>query len=204
MLLNLSPCVKCGQCEKVYRVSSNESICWWFVLDEMDLVMKIDKKNFSVMLYESLLKVEPNKSIVHKLEEALENKPVLKDTLNEILHVFAPFHVRLSQISKVTADKKGNVTLAIPQHRSVTIPLSLEESKKLVDKLNQLIPSEKEKALERYVSRRRLEREAESEERDERIPFVSGISPQPAPEGVYEVEKEAEEHIEKEETEHDH
>jgi len=170
----------------------------------MDLVMKIDKKNFSVMLYESLLKVEPNKSVVHKLEEALENKPVLKDTLNEILHVFAPFHVRLSQIKKVDADKTGKVTLTIPQHRNVTIPLSPEESKKLVDKLNELIPKEKEKALERYVSRRRLEREAESEERDERIPLVSGISPLPAPEGVLEAERQAEEHIEKEETEHDH
>lgn len=174
------------------------------MLDKLDLIMKIDKKNFSVMLYESLLKVEPNKSIVHKLEEALENKPVLKDTLNEILHVFAPFHVRLSQINKVSADKKGNVTLTIPQHRNVTIPLSLEESKKLVEKLNQLIPKEREKALERYIAKRQLEKEAESEERDERVPLVSGMSPMPAPEGVYEIEKEAEEHIEKEEREHDH
>jgi len=171
----------------------------------MDLVMKIDKTNFSVMLYESLLKVEPNKSIVHKLEEALENKPVLKDTLNEILHVFAPFHVRLSQISKASADKKGNVTLAIPQHRSVTIPLSPEESKKLVDKLNQLIPKEKDKALEDYLNKRRLERDAEAEERDERVSVVaSGLNPLPPPEGEYELEREAEEHIEKEEREHDH
>ena len=173
-------------------------------MDKMDLIMKIDKKSFSVMLYESLLKVEPNKSIVHKLEEALENKPVLKDTLNEILHIFAPFHVRLSQITKVSADKKGNVTLAIPQHRSVTIPLSPEESRKLVDRLNQLIPKEKEKELERYIAKRQLEKEAEAEERNERVPLVSGISPLPAPEGVYEIEKEAEKHIEKEEREHDH
>jgi hypothetical protein len=173
-------------------------------LDKSDLIMRIDKKSFSVMLYESLLKLEPNESIVHQLEEALENKPILKDIFGEILHIFAPFHVRLSQIDNVSADKKGNVRLIIPHHRDVAIPLSLEESRNLVDKLNELIPKEKERELERYVSQRRIEREAEEEEEIERTPLVSGINPLPPPEGVSEAEREAEEHIEKEEREHDH
>jgi len=81
------------------------------------------------MLYENLLKVEPKKSTLHELEEALENEPILKDTLGEILHIFAPLHIRLSQIDKASVDKKGNVRLVIPQHRHVTIPLSPMESK---------------------------------------------------------------------------
>jgi hypothetical protein len=161
--------------------------------------MEIDKKNFSVMLYENILKVEPKKSILHKLEEALENKPVLKDTLGEILHIFAPLHIRLSQIAKASVDKNGNVRLAIPQHRDVTIPLAPNESKKLVDKLNELIPKEKEKELERSLSERRLQKDAEYEEENERTPLVSGFSQIPPTEGVFDTEKEAEKHIEKEE-----
>jgi hypothetical protein len=166
--------------------------------------MEIDKKSFSIMLYENVLKVEPKKSIVHQLEEALENKPILKDTFGEILHIFAPLHIRLSQIDKASVDKKGNVRLIIPQHRDVTIPLSPDESKKLVDKLNKLIPREKERELERYVNERRLQRGAEEEEEIERTPLISGLNPEPPTEGVFEAEKEAEEHIEKEEREHDH
>lgn len=171
-------------------------------MEDLKLIMEIDKKNFSVMLYENWLKVEPKKSFVHKLEEALEDKPVLKDSLGEILHIFAPFHVRLSQIEKVNVDKKGNVRLAIPQHRDVTIPLAPEESKKLVDKLNELIPREKERELERYIRERALQKDAEREEGIERAPLGPGVAfPLPPPEGVLEAEKEAEEHIEEKERE---
>lgn len=171
-------------------------------MDNSNLIMQIDKKNFTVMLYQNMLKVEPQKGIVHQLEEALENKPVLKDTLGEILHMFAPFHVRLSQIDKASVDEKGNVKLIIRQHRDVTIPLKPSESKTLVDKLNELIPKEKEKELERYISERRLQRDSEEEEEIERTPLVSGTNPEPPTEGVFEAEKEAHEQIEKEEGEH--
>jgi hypothetical protein len=174
------------------------------MLDDLNLIMEIEKKSFSVMLYENLLKVEPKKSIVHQLEEALENKPVLKDTFGEILHIFAPLHIRLSQIDKASVDKKGNVRLAIPHHRDVTIPLASDESRKLVDKLNELIPKEKDRELERYLNERRLRRDAEEEEEDERAPLVSGAILIPPTEGVLEAEKEAEEHREKEEEKHEH
>jgi len=156
------------------------------------------------MLYENLLKVEPKKSIVHELEEALENKPILKDTLGEILHIFAPLHIRLSQIDTANVDKKGNVKLTIPQHRDVTIPLKPTESKKLVDKLNELIPKEKARELERYIGERSLRRDAEREKEMARTRFLSGLSEIPSPEGVLEAEKEAEEHIEVEERKHHH
>lgn len=172
-------------------------------MKDSNLIMEIDKKSFSVMLYENMLKVEPKRNIVHQLEEALENKPILKDTLGEILHIFAPLHVRLSQIDKANADKKGNVRLIIPQHRDVTIPLTPDESKRLVDKLNKLIPREKEREIERYVSERRLQVDAEEEEKISRTP-VSGFTAEPQTEGVFEAKKEAHEHVEKEEKEHDH
>ncbi len=169
------------------------------MLDGSNLIMQIDHKNFSVMLYENVLKVEPQKSIVHKLEEALENKPILKDTFGEILHMFAPLHLRLSQIEKASVDKKGNVKLVIRQHRDVTIPLKPSESEKLVEKLNELIPKEKQKELERYISEKRLQSDAEREEGIERTPLTIGPSPEPPTEGVFEAERESEEHIEREE-----
>jgi len=156
------------------------------------------------MLYENLLKVEPKKSTLHELEEALENKPILKDTLGEILHIFAPLHIRLSQIDKANVDKKGNAKLVIPQHRDVTIPLSPMESKKLVDKLNELIPKEKEKETERRLGEKRSQRDAEEEEESERVPFVYGPRQLPPSGGMLESEREAEEHIEEEEREHNH
>lgn len=170
-------------------------------MGDLKLVMEIDKQNFSVMLYENWLKVEPKKSFVHKLEEALESKPILKDSLGEILHIFAPFHVRLSQIEKADVDKKENVKLIIPRHRDVTIPLAPEESKKLVDKLKELIPKEKERELKRYLEKRRLEKDADMEEEMERTPLVSGSFPIPPTRDVIEAEREAEEHIEEKERE---
>lgn len=155
-------------------------------MEDADLVMEINKTNFAVRLYENMLKVEPKKSILRELEEALEDKPVLKDTLGEILHIFAPLHVRLSQIQAASVDKEGKVKLTIPHHRDVTIPLEPQESKKLVDKLNELIPKEKERELERILSERRARKAAEEEEEIERIPLVSGSMPIPQPEGVYE------------------
>ncbi len=170
-------------------------------MENLKLVMEINKKNFSVMLYENWLKVEPKKSFVHELEEALEDKPVLKDTVGEILHIFAPLHIRLSQIEKVDVHKKGNVILVIPHHRNVTIPLAPDESMKLADKLNKLIPKEKEKELERYIRERRLQKDASMEEAIERTPLVQGAFPIPRTEGVIEAEREAEEHIEEKERE---
>jgi hypothetical protein len=191
-------------CPKRFKGSGspNESIhSGDFTLDDLKLVMEIDKKNFSVMLYENWLKVEPKKSFVHELEEALEHKPILKDTVGEILHIFAPLHIRLSQIEKVSVYKKGNVRLIIPHHRDVTIPLAPMESKKLVDKLNKLIPKEKERELERYIKERRLQKDAGRDEGIERAPFISGTFPISPTEGVLEAEKEAEEHIEEKEKE---
>jgi len=173
-------------------------------LGEANLIMEIDQKNFSIMLYENMLKVEPKKSILHKLEEALENKPVLKDTFGEILHIFAPLHIRLSQIDKASVDKKGNVRIVVPQHRDVTLPLSLEESKKLVNRLNQLIPKAKEKEKERRIAEKKLQVDAEEEEEMARTPLVSGMSQMPPTEGVFEAETEAHRHTEREESEHDH
>jgi hypothetical protein len=191
-------------CAKRFKGSGspNESIhSGDFTLDDLKLVMEIDKKNFSVMLYENWLKVEPKKSFVHELEEALEHKPILKDTVGEILHIFAPLHIRLSQIEKVDVHEKGSVRLAIPHHRDVTIPLKPEESKKLVDKLNELIPKEKEKELERILTERRLQKDAGMEEGVERAPFISGSFQVPPTEGMLEAERKAEEHIEEKERE---
>jgi len=73
-----------------------------------------------------------------------------------------------------------------------------------VDKLNELIPKEKEKETERRISEKRFQRDAEEEEEIERTPFVSRVSQLPPTEGVLEAEREAEEHIEEEEREHAH
>jgi hypothetical protein len=46
-------------------------------------------------------------------------------------------------------DETGKVKIDVTHHRDVTIPLETKEAKKLVEKLNQLIPEAKRKESER-------------------------------------------------------
>jgi len=54
--------------------------------------------------------------------------------------------VPLKDIESAVVNKKGQVKIAVPSRRDIIIPLQSKESKRLVDKLNELIPMEKERA----------------------------------------------------------
>jgi hypothetical protein len=92
-----------------------------------------------VKLYENLLKVDLKGNLKNEIEEALENKPVLKETLGSLLSIFVPLRVSLAAIRWVRMDEKGNVKLDIPHRRDIAIPLGSEDGEKLATKLNQLI-----------------------------------------------------------------
>jgi len=64
--------------------------------------------------------------------------------------------VWLKDIEAVKVDKDGRTKLVIPHHRDITIPLEKDETKKLVDKLNKLIPLAKQKGLEEKEIKRKL------------------------------------------------
>ena len=137
-------------------------------MPEVPVVLEIDGPHYVVRLYENMLRIDLHGSVKDDIEEALENKPVLRQTLGHILGLFAPLHIRLSDIDAVRMDEKGNVKIVLPRHRDIVIPLETQNAKRLVDKLNQLIPEEKEKELERIKNEQKLQRTAEEEAEPER------------------------------------
>jgi len=167
-------------------------------MPEAQALLVIDKPHLTVKLYEKMLKIDLKGGFKNELEEALENTPVLRETIGSMLAIFAPLHVRLCDIESAQMDKQGKITIKLPRHRDVTIPLEPKEAKKLVDKLNELIPIEKERELDRIIKEHKLgvrERELEKEE----VPLTSGESPLriPTAPGVLEEEREPSEEQEK-------
>jgi hypothetical protein len=163
------------------------------------LVLKIDKPHFTIELHENLLAIDLKGSVKNDIEEALENKPLLKETIGSILGIFVPLHLRLSHIDSVHKDETGKVTIKLHLHRDIVLPLEPSEADKLVDKLNQLIPEEKKKALEQVMKEKRL-RKIEEEERGVQRAVLTPIPfPAPQPPGVLRKVKEAEEKIEEQE-----
>ena len=116
-------------------------------MNDEDIVMTIDKPHFIVRLHTTQLEVDIKDGAREELEKLLEAKPAFRDSVGLLFQTVVPLDVRLKDIRSVDLDKKGRVKINIPRRRDLTIPLDQEESKRLIDKLNELIPPEKERAL---------------------------------------------------------
>jgi hypothetical protein len=164
-------------------------------------VLRIDEPHFTVRVYESSLRIDLKGSVKNEIEDALENKPVLRESIGNILAVFVPLHVLLSDIDSAQMDEKGKVTIKLPRHRDVVIQLEPKNAKKLVDKLNQLAPGEKEKAREKIFSEQKSQRIENAEREYDRESLSSTVGggqfPLPSPPGVRRKEKKAEKQEEK-------
>jgi len=77
-------------------------------------------------------------SLKNEIEEALENKPVLKETLGSILGIFVPLHIRVSEIDSVHMDETGKIKVSPLIIGKLSFRLN-EDAEKLMEKLNQLI-----------------------------------------------------------------
>jgi hypothetical protein len=113
---------------------------------EEDLVMVIEKPHFKVKLHSTLLEVDLKEGVKKELEDVLEAKPALRESLGFLFQTIIPLDVPLKDIESAVVNKKGQVKIAVPSRRDIIIPLQSKESKRLVDKLNELIPMEKERA----------------------------------------------------------
>ncbi|MEM3578379.1 MAG: hypothetical protein QXX51_08060 [Candidatus Bathyarchaeia archaeon] len=122
------------------------------------LVLKVENPHFTVRLYENLLRVDLKGSLKSELEEALENKPILKETLGGLLSIFVPLHIRLSDIDSVQMDETGKVTVNLPYHRHILIPLERKHAEEFVNKLNQLIQRAKDREIKERIMKKRAKR----------------------------------------------
>jgi hypothetical protein len=136
-----------------------------------DLIMVIDKPHFTVKLHQSLLELDLKEGAKKELEEIVEANPLLRGSLGYLFQNVIPLDVPLKDIESVDQDEKGKVKITIPRRRDITIPLDPVESKKLVAKLRELVPIEKQKEKERimaYEKRTQLRRmQVQSLERGE-------------------------------------
>jgi hypothetical protein len=126
-----------------------------------DIVMVIDKPHFIVKLHTTLLEVDLKEGVKKELEDVIEARPSLRESLGLLLQSIIPLDVRLKDIRSASVDKKGHVKLDIPHRRDITIPLEPNESRRLVEKLNELIPIEKERAIRDLEEAQKEEKEFE-------------------------------------------
>ena len=125
-------------------------------MSEQVAVLEFETPHLTVSLDENFLKIDLKGSLKNDIVEALERKPILKETIGGLLGVFVPLRVHLTDISSVRVNEKGRVQVYLPHRRHVLIPLERGDSEKLVDKLNELVPLAKKKEWERILAKRRL------------------------------------------------
>jgi hypothetical protein len=128
-----------------------------------NLIMVIDKENFQVKLDQNLLEVDLKKGLRKKLEDALESSPGVRGSMGFLFQHVIPLDVSLKDIESVKFDEKNRVKIVIPHRRDIIIPLQEDEGKKLIEKLNELIPVAKQKELERLLSSLEANKELISE-----------------------------------------
>ena len=128
-----------------------------------DLVMVIDKPHFTVKLHRSLLEVDLKEGVKKELEDVVEANPTLRGSLGFLFQTVIPLDVPLKNIESVELDEKEQVKIIIPHRRDINIPLEPDESRKLIDKLNELIPIEKQRETERMLAASRRASEIDRE-----------------------------------------
>ncbi|MFQ6063854.1 MAG: hypothetical protein ACE5L6_00075 [Candidatus Bathyarchaeia archaeon] len=124
------------------------------------LVLKIDKPHFVVKLHEDTLEVDLKEGVKKELEDAVEAHPILRESLGVLFQTLVPLDVALWDIDSAEVDDKGRLKIVIPLRRDITIPLEANESKKLAEKLNELIPVAKLKDAERMKALEEAEERA--------------------------------------------
>jgi hypothetical protein len=125
------------------------------------IVLVIDKPHFIVKLHTTLLEVDLKEGVKKELEDVIEAKPILRDSLGFLFQTVIPLDVPLKDIESASVNKKGQVKIAIPSRRDIVIPLEPNESKSLVEKLTELIPIEKERAIRELEEAQKSEKEFE-------------------------------------------
>ena len=122
---------------------------------QTSVVLEVEDPHFIIRLYVDLLKIDLKGSFKNEIEEALENKPVLKETIGKVLGIFVPLHVHVGDIDSVHMDQTGKVKLNLSHYRNIVIPFeNKDNAEKLLEKLNQSISRvETEKIQERKAKR---------------------------------------------------
>lgn len=129
-------------------------------------VFMLDKPHFQVKLHSDLLKVDLKEGARAEIEKLAEAQPALRDTIGWVFQTIIPLDVHLWEIEKVTVEPSGKVNIRIPHRRDIHIPLEPLEAERLVEKMNELIPVEKERRVERQLAEQAAEKDRERQKAD--------------------------------------
>ena len=127
------------------------------------IVYSIDKPHFTVKLHEELLEVDLKEGMRKEFEDIAESRPILRETLGMLYQFAGPLDVELKDIEKVLTEKNGRVKVIIPNRRDLHIPLTPQEAQTLTNKLDELIPLARKKAveLEKFAAATRAQHDTE-------------------------------------------
>lgn len=142
-------------------------------METEDLIMTIEKPHFTVKLHRGLLEVDLKEGVKRELEEVVEANPILRGSLGFLFQSVIPLDVALKDIESAELDEKDQVKIKIPNRRDIIVPLDPNESKRLVDKLKELIPTEKQKELERMLAAARAAKQRANEIDREKAKVIS-------------------------------
>ena len=112
-------------------------------------VLIIDKPKFIVKLHEDVIEVDLKEGAKKEFEDVIEANPALRKTLGFLFQTVIPSDIALSSIESVEVDDNGQLKIIVPRHKDIIIPLEFDESQKLSEKLNELIPLAKTKKATR-------------------------------------------------------
>ncbi len=132
------------------------------MMSTTEIVMIIDKPHFVVKLHKTLLEVDLKEGIRKELEAALEKHGKIRESLGLLFQTIIPLDVPLRKIDSVSITENGQVKITIPMRKDLYIPLDPDESERLVEKLNELIPIEKQRALEEELAQEKGFKELDS------------------------------------------
>jgi len=124
--------------------------------------MMIDKPHFVVKLHRTFLKVDLKEGLRRDLEQAVEGDHRMQRALSFVFQMFFPRDVHLKDIESVKMAKDGEVKVVIPHAKDLHIPLDPDEAQRFVEKINELIQVEKDRALQEEITGEEKERELES------------------------------------------
>jgi len=129
-------------------------------------ILTIDKPHFVVKLHEELLEVDLKEGARKELEDAIEARPILRESLGLLFQTIVPLDVALSAIESAKVDNKGRLKVVIPLRKDILLPLEFEESTRLAEKMNELIPLAKQKEAERTKRLQELEKRSRTSPRE--------------------------------------
>jgi hypothetical protein len=123
------------------------------------IVFEVEDSHFTIRLYNDLLKIDLKGNFKNEIEEALENKPVLKETVGRVLGIFVPLHIRVGDIDRVHLDETGKIKVSLSHHRDIVIPFECkEDAEKLVEKLGELTSNALAVKIKDQIAVRRAKR----------------------------------------------